>query len=348
MATYLQLCQEALRELNEVTISTVVSQRGLQAFVVDAVNRAIQDINKAEVEWPFNKAEYTQALTQGVAEYDLPSGYSSVDYESFICYPTNLITNGTFTGAITSWTDISTGTGAASAASNRLRLNGGASGVASATQAISTIGNKPHRIKFQTFSGNITLKIGTTSGGTEIFSQSYPVDFPGAGTYHFVSFTPTSATTYITFSNSINANYDVDNVEVRRDVLIKPAKLLQHQEYRDTVKQLDFFADNTRFGTPNRIAFTDTDSYVLTPIPDFSDLTVAYDYWSVPTELSANSDTPSIPTRYQDLIVVRVCEYVHNFKSDATRSSKYEQKFKDGIYNMRTELINKNDYMRAV
>ena len=347
MATYLTLCNEALKETNEVTISTVSGNRGLQAFVVDAVNRAIQDINKACMEWPFNKASTTQDLTQGISEYSITSGYSSVDPESFILKPKDLITNGAFTGAITSWTDISTGTGAASASSNKLRLNAGASGVAAATQAISTIGNKPHKIKFQTFSGDITLKIGTTSGGTEILSQSCTLDYPGAGTYHVVSFTPTTASTYVTFSHTTNDNYDVDNVEAYRDVSPTPLNHVQYDEYRKITKYLDLLADKTRMGTPSSVTLTQQDTFIIADIPEFSDMQVVYDYWTVPSEMDSDDDTPAIPTRYQDVIICRVCEYIHNFKSDATRASKYEAKFKDGISEMRRELINKNDYVRA-
>jgi hypothetical protein len=347
-STYLQLCNRILRETNEVTLSTVTGNRGLQAYVADLVNLAIFDINSREPEWPFNKQSGSQALTAGVAEYSLPSGFSSLDYESFFLRPTNIVTNGTFDSSITGWTDISTGTGTATAASARMRLNGGASGVGQATQAVSTFADLPTKIRFQVFTGTLTLKIGTTSGGTEILTDSYEVDNVGVGTYHVVSFTPTSTTTYVTFSNSANANYDVDNVQVILDIEPVRLKQMQLDEWRYRERQLDLFSDRTVLAIPERVIISQADSFILTPGPKYDNLTVTFDYWAAGTQLANDSDTCAIPERYEKAITQYGCSHVHDFKSDAARASYYEKKYNMTIQEMRRDLINKNDYMRAV
>lgn len=347
-STYLQLCNKILRELNEVVISTVSGNRGLQAYVIDSVLTAVDDINSKEPEWPFNRNSGSQTLTAGVASYALPTGFSSLDFESFFLRPLNLITNGTFTSALTGWTDISTGTGSATQASGRMRLNGGASGVGQATQSISTIGNLPHKIRFQIFSGTIDLKIGTTSGGSEILGASYTLENPGSGTYHVVTFSPSSETTYITFGNSANANYDVDNVEAFLDIDPVRLRLTQHDEWRYNDRQLDLFADKTRLGTPEKVIFPSDDTFVVTPVPKYDILQVTYTYYAPGTKMAVDGDTCNIPERYEKSIVHYVCSLGHDFKSDAARASYYQKKYDQAIMEMRRDLINKNDYMRAV
>ncbi len=349
-STYLQLCNKVLRETNETTISTVTGNRGLQAYIVDSINTAIFDINSKQSEWPFNRQSGLITLVPGTDEYAITSTYSSVDFESFFLRPTNLVTNGTFTSDISSWTDISTGTGSISAASGRLRLAGGASGIGKATQSLSTIAGLPHRLKFQIFSGPVTTSIGTTSGGTELLTQTCTIDNAGNGTFYVLSFTPTTATTYISFSNSANANYDVDNIECVMDIgtNAKKIELLQFDEWRAIDRQLDFFADTSRMGYPNKVAFTQNKTVVFTPIPKYTNLQVPYEYWDSGTALVADSDTTALYERYEKAITHFVCALVHDFKSDAARASYYERKYKDTISEMKRDLINKNDYMRAV
>ena len=53
--TYLNLSNELLRELNEVSLtsSTFSSAIGIQAHVKDSINRAYLDIVNEEPQWPF-------------------------------------------------------------------------------------------------------------------------------------------------------------------------------------------------------------------------------------------------------------------------------------------------------
>lgn len=84
-STYLDLCNQVLRRLNEVEMneSDFASARGVQALVKDSIKNAIAKVNQAEFEWPFNSATHTQTLTQGQVEYSWPSYLKSVDWNSF-------------------------------------------------------------------------------------------------------------------------------------------------------------------------------------------------------------------------------------------------------------------------
>ena len=84
MATYLQLCNFVLRSLNEVELTSAnfANSRGVQTAVKDFVNRSINDIYTAELEWPFLHSDTTITTVAGTAEYALSSGYKSVDVDT--------------------------------------------------------------------------------------------------------------------------------------------------------------------------------------------------------------------------------------------------------------------------
>lgn len=84
-STYISLCNQVLRRLNEVEISDsdFANVRGIQALVKDSVKAAVAKINQAEFEWPFNAAEHTQTLVAGQSEYTWPDYYKISDWNSF-------------------------------------------------------------------------------------------------------------------------------------------------------------------------------------------------------------------------------------------------------------------------
>jgi len=83
--TYIDLCNQVLRRLNEVEIppSEFATARGVQALVKDAIRSAVASINQSEFEWPFNAAQHVEPLVIGRTEYNWPTGFKVVDYNSF-------------------------------------------------------------------------------------------------------------------------------------------------------------------------------------------------------------------------------------------------------------------------
>tara|TARA_R110002072_G_scaffold25108_2_gene84360 strand:- start:402 stop:1091 length:690 start_codon:yes stop_codon:yes gene_type:complete len=84
-STYLSLCNQVLRRLNEVEIvaSEFADVVGVQALVKDAVKAAVARLSQQEYEWPFNAASHTQVLTAGTTEYSWPASFKAVDWNSF-------------------------------------------------------------------------------------------------------------------------------------------------------------------------------------------------------------------------------------------------------------------------
>jgi hypothetical protein len=97
-STYIDLCNQVLRRLNEVEVTPAdfQSARGVQSLVKDAVRAAIATINQSEFEWPFNAAEHTQSCTIGRIDYDWPEFFKVVDWNSFQAIDADDLENKTF------------------------------------------------------------------------------------------------------------------------------------------------------------------------------------------------------------------------------------------------------------
>ena len=84
-STYLQLCNQTLRRMNEVELSSASFEeaKGVQALVKDAVKASIARVNQAEFEWPFNSAQHNVTLVQGQSEYTWPDFFKVADMNTF-------------------------------------------------------------------------------------------------------------------------------------------------------------------------------------------------------------------------------------------------------------------------
>ncbi len=346
-SSYLQLVNRVIRRFNEVvlTSSNFAAATGFQAFVKDAVNDAIQDINEAELEWPFNVNTQTDTLTRGISEYSLPTGYRTADWESFFLFTSDLITNGTFDSAITSWTDKSSGTGSAAHTTDgggRARLAGGASGTGALEQSVTTIVNKTYRVSFRIFTGAITLNIGTTSGGTEILSESFTVTNTGEGPYYSKTFVATTTSSFIGFSHTVNANHDFDTVSVKEDTRASYLKYRSIDIFNAYFRGDDFHLEPSTFNKPEFVFATHDDKYTLSPVPD-NEYKVEYKYYLPPTALAGDTTTTTIPTRYEHVIIDRAMFYTFLFREDTESATIMDSRTNRKVERMRIELINKPD-----
>ena len=85
--TYITLCNDLLRRLNEVTFATsgdgFDTAKNIQAIAKDAINNAIREVLQDGHEFPFLKTTTTQTLTAGTGTYDFPTDLASVDWDTF-------------------------------------------------------------------------------------------------------------------------------------------------------------------------------------------------------------------------------------------------------------------------
>ena len=97
---------------------------------------------------------------------------------------------------------------------------------------------------------------------------------------------------------------------------------------------------------PQFIVRTPDNNYLLYPFPD-KQYTIAFDYYTFPTDLAAHGDTTSIPDRFAPVIVDGAAAFVYQFRGETAQYQINFQRFEQGIKNMQSLLINKYEYVRS-
>ena len=93
---------------------------------------------------------------------------------------------------------------------------------------------------------------------------------------------------------------------------------------------------------------TQDGKFGLSPIPDRSNYTIAFEYWKTHTELSDHGDTPDLTTRYHDVIVSRAKYYAYILRGNQVMAQVCNQEYLEGLTRMRVELINRDEKMRYI
>ena len=106
-----------------------------------------------------------------------------------------------------------------------------------------------------------------------------------------------------------------------------------------TVTQFD------RGGVPQYIVRTLDNNYLLYPFPD-KQYTLTFDYFTFPSDLSAHSDTTTIPERFAPVIVDGATAYAYQYRGELNQYQLNFERFNQGIKNMQSLVINKYDYIR--
>jgi len=351
--TYLTLANNVLQELNEVelTSSTFSSSRGIQTAVKTFVNKAVNDLYTAEVEWPWLYTSTTQDVNSGQQEYTFPTAFRKADFDSFYLIPKELVTNGEFTSNINNWTTIA-GAGSASYSSTgngRLLLNDFA-----AHQTIPTVVNKTYRIQVRALDSVGTgqafkIQVGTSAEDTTNLNATLTVSDFGQGKILDETFVATSQSTVITLNNPTTAtNMLVDFVRVSESDII-PTKLqyVTYENYLQGIIHRDKVNSSDHYAKPQSVYRTnDNLGFGISPIPDRDTYQVNYQYYKSHTELSSATDTLDLPDIYADTIVNRAKYYAYKLRSDIPSANIANAEYEDGVKRIRIESLNRQDYMK--
>ena len=163
------------------------------------------------------------------------------------------------------------------------------------------------------------------------------------------SFTTTAGTAeYARESNAKTVNYDSFTVQESASTAEKKLRYLSFNEYLDRRNEADTNPDTGSRAVPEFIYKTPDQKLGLSPVPDESTYTVRYYYYKTVSDMTANTDTPTIPERFHDVIVNRSRYYTHMLRSDVQFSQLALRDYTEGLSRMRIELINRKEYMRAV
>ena len=99
-------------------------------------------------------------------------------------------------------------------------------------------------------------------------------------------------------------------------------------------------------GVPRNIVRTPDNNYLLYPYPD-KEYTLAFDYFTFPTDLTAHGDTTTIPERFSPVIVDGATAFVYQYRGEMQQYQLNFGRFEQGIKNMQSLLINKYEYVRS-
>ena len=99
-------------------------------------------------------------------------------------------------------------------------------------------------------------------------------------------------------------------------------------------------------GVPKFIVRTPDNNYLLYPFPD-KQYTIGFDYFTLPTDLSATTDAPSLPEQFRTVIVEGAMYTAYMFRGETQEATIMKSNFEEGIKNMRTLYINRYDYVSS-
>jgi len=348
--TYLTLTNRALRELNEteLTSATFATSRGIQTAMKDFINKAIHDIYNDAGELPVLFSQKNQQTSVGVQEYELPNDMRKVDWDSFFLKPGELITNSDFTSNISNWTTLSGSPSYVSTENGRCRLNNSA-----IYQEISTVKNRTYKIQVRLKDPNssgssLKIQVGTSAGDTTNLSTSLTVSNFGEGNVLTTTFTATVQSTYITLDNDDATNLEVDYVRVSDNQLtLRKLEFITYNDWLETHKEVDVVNDDGSYAIPVYVYRKPNYTYFgLSPVPDRSDYVIQYDYYITHTDLSAYTDTISLPDRFAPLIIDRAKYYTYMLRSDPQHATLAERDYKEKLRLLRVDYASSQEYMR--
>lgn len=347
--SYLTLTNLVLRELNEVelTSGTFATSRGVQTAVKGFINKSVNDLYSAEVQWPWLHTNGTQVTYSGQQEYTFPTAFRLADFDSFRIKPTERVSNGEFTSNISGWTTVSGSPVYSSTGNGRLRLD-----TAEVSQSVSAVKNKTHQLSVRlidsTGSGTaLTIKIGTSQGASDIYSDTLTVTDTGNGKILSTTFTPTSNTIYVGLSTASSDTLEVDFIRVSQEEVPVALNYISYDAYIQGRYTIDTTNDDSQYGKPLFVYRTqDHLSFGLSPIPDGDFYTVEYEYFKTHTDLSASTDVLDLPDRYADVVVNRAKYYLYKLRNDVPMANIANAEYEAGVERIRVEMLNRQDYMK--
>lgn len=152
-----------------------------------------------------------------------------------------------------------------------------------------------------------------------------------AGTARYAYQTNAKTVDFSTFRVRENASFNT------------PTVLLKEVSYEDYLQHRiedEYDTDTNIRDIPRVVARTPDREYVLSPIPNEA-YTLTYEYYSLPTDLSAWDDEPTIPAQFKYVINNGAMYHALIFRNDPQAASMYEQKFQESVEQMRGIYVNR-------
>jgi hypothetical protein len=122
-------------------------------------------------------------------------------------------------------------------------------------------------------------------------------------------------------------------------------KILPYEEYLDKYVDNEYNSAASIRNTPEYIVRTPSRELILVPTPD-QEYELVYEYFQLGYDLNLHNDVPTLPEQYRNVIVDGAMYYVYQFRSDTQMASLSQQRYEDGIKYLRSQHINRTNYIR--
>lgn len=134
---------------------------------------------------------------------------------------------------------------------------------------------------------------------------------------------------------------------MKDDTLNTDGRSLKVLDYKEYIDKFAFKEDTTEFADEPTHVFRDpANNFGVYPYPDQA-YQVKFDYYTYPTTLVSYTDVPSIPERFEHVLIDGAVMYGYLFRGEQAQYQLNRERFEDGIENMRTLLSNRTDYVRS-
>ena len=184
---------------------------------------------------------------------------------------------------------------------------------------INSVSDQEDEIKSTTLDGALT------DSATTITVAS-TTDFSSSGTIYIgneqITYTGTTSTTFTGATRGANST------------------TASAHDSGTTVAQFD------QGGVPEHVIRTPDNNYLLYPFPNKS-YSIKFDYFTFPSDMSASTDTTTIPERFDAVIADGATAFVYQYRGETSQYQLNMQRFEQGIKNMQTLLVNKFQYVRS-
>jgi len=146
-------------------------------------------------------------------------------------------------------------------------------------------------------------------------------------------------------SKTINMN----SFRIRRDdtlsVGTNKLKVLNYEEYLDKYADYEYNSNTSNRTVPHSVIRAPSRELLFIPAPDQA-YEVVYEYYSVGVDMEKAADVPAIPEQFRHIIVDGAMYYAYVFRGDMQAATVSQNKFTDGIKYMRSQNINRTEYIR--
>lgn len=135
----------------------------------------------------------------------------------------------------------------------------------------------------------------------------------------------------------------------RNDTFGNETQMLREMDYEEYLHKFiddEYNTSNTGIRRlPTHVARAPSREFIIWPAPDEA-YELVYEYYALPVDLVLYSDVPTIPESFRHVITNGAAFYCYQFRSDYENADRIQQKFMEGVENMRSIYINRYEYVR--